>query len=61
MPLGLAIAWVLCAFVNPAAFGWSIDLRVDAASLLVPFALAIGGAVLAGALPTFRSAFRGSA
>ena len=60
-PLGLAIAWVLCAFVNPAAFGWSIDLRVDAASLLVPFALAIGGAVLAGALPTFRSAFRGSA
>ena len=61
MPLGLAIAWVLCAFVNPAAFGWSIDLRVDAASLLVPFVLAIGGAVLAGALPTFRSAFRGSA
>ena len=61
VPLGLAIAWVLCAFVNPAAFGWSIDLRVDAASLLVPFALAIGGAVLAGALPTFRSAFRGSA
>ena len=61
VPLGLAIAWVLCAFVNPAAFGWSIDLRVDAVSLLVPFALAIGGAVLAGALPTFRSAFRGSA
>ena len=61
VPLGLAIAWVLCAFVNPAAFGWSIDLRVDAASLLVPFALAIGGAVLAGALPTFRLAFRGSA
>ncbi len=61
VPLGLAIAWVLCAFVNPAAFGWSIDLRVDAASLLVPFTLAIGGAVLAGALPTFRSAFRGSA
>ena len=61
VPLGLAIAWVLCAFVNPAAFGWSIDLRVDAASLLVPFALAIGGALLAGALPTFRSAFRGSA
>ena len=61
VPLGLAIAWVLCAFVNPSAFGWSIDLRVDAASLLVPFVLAIGGAVLAGALPTFRSAFRGSA
>ena len=61
VPLGLAIAWVLCAFVNPAAFGWSVDLRVDAASLLVPFALAIGGALLAGALPTFRSAFRGSA
>ena len=61
VPLGLAIAWVLCAFVNPAAFGWSIDLRIDAASVLLPVALAIGAALLAGALPTYRAAFRGSA
>lgn len=61
VPLGLAIAWVLCTFVNPAAFGWSIDLRVDAASVLLPVALAIGAAMLAGALPTYRAAFRGSA
>ena len=61
VPLGLAIAWVLCTFVNPAAFGWSIDLRIDAASVLLPVALAIGAALLAGALPTYRAAFRGSA
>ena len=61
VPLGLAIAWVLCAFVNPAAFGWSIDLRIDAASVLLPVALAIGAALLAGALPTYRAAFRGNA
>ena len=61
VPLGLAIAWVLCAFVNPSAFGWSIAMRVDAASVLVPVALACAAAVLAGAIPTYRAAFRGSA
>ena len=61
VPLGLTIAWVLCAFVNPSAFGWSIAMRVDAASVLVPVALACAAAVLAGAIPTYRAAFRGSA
>lgn len=61
VPLGLTIAWVLCAFVNPSAFGWSIAMRVDAASVLVPVALTCAAAVLAGAIPTYRAAFRGSA
>lgn len=61
VPLGLTIAWVLCAFVNPSAFGWSIAMRVDAASVVVPVALACAAAVLAGAIPTYRAAFRGNA
>src|SRR5690606_15465090 len=27
LPLGAAMAWVLCAVINPRAFGWTIDLQ----------------------------------
>lgn len=59
LPLGLAIAWVLCDFVNPAAFGWSIGLRVDFASIAGPLLLGTLAACAAGALPAYRVAFRG--
>ena len=59
VPLGLAIAWVLCDFVNPAAFGWSIDLHVDFASIAGPLLLGLVAALAAGALPAYRVAFRG--
>ena len=59
VPLGLAIAWVLCDFVNPAAFGWSIDLHVDFASIAGPLFLGLVAALAAGALPAYRVAFRG--
>ena len=59
VPLGLAIAWVLCDFVNPAAFGWSITLHVDFASITGPLLLGALAACAAGALPAYRVAFRG--
>lgn len=60
-PLGLAIAWVLCTFVNPLAFGWTINLRPAASAFFLPLLLCLAGALLAGLLPSYRSAFRGSA
>ena len=61
LPLGLAIAWVLCDFVNPAAFGWSIGLHVDFASIAWPLLLGALAACAAGALPAYRVAFKGIA
>ena len=61
LPLGLAIAWVLCDFVNPAAFGWSIGLHVDFASMAEPVLLGAVAACAAGALPAYRVAFKGIA
>ena len=61
LPLGLAIAWVLCDVVNPAAFGWSIGLHVDFASIAGPLLLGALAACAAGALPAYRMAFKGIA
>ena len=55
IPLGLGIAWVLCAEVNPRAFGWSISWRVEARNLVPPVALGIAAALLAGLGPTRRA------
>lgn len=59
VPLGFVVAWVLCDFVNPAAFGWTIDLRVVPSSVVVPVLVGLGGAVAAGAVPAYRASFRG--
>ena len=58
VPLGVAIAWLLCARVNPQAFGWSVHLHWDAAALAAPVLLCVAAAVLAGAAPSYRAAFR---
>lgn len=60
LPLGLVIAWVLCDFVNPASFGWSINLRLDAAAIAGPLLLGAAAAAAAGALPPSRAVFRGT-
>ena len=57
LPLGVFIAWVLCAFVNPQAFGWSIGLTLDAWSIAGPLLLGVGAAVAAGAIPAYKSSF----
>lgn len=54
VPLGLAIAYVLCAEVNPRAFGWSISFGVDVPAVLMPTLLGIGAALLAGVVPIWR-------
>ena len=56
VPLGLAIAWVLCTEVNPRAFGWSIPWAPTAANVLPPVGLGIGAALLAGLAPTRAAA-----
>ena len=61
LPLGLFIAWVLCAFVNPHAFGWTIDLQPSARAIGLPLSFGIVAALLAGALPAYRSSFRAGA
>ncbi|MYE23877.1 MAG: FtsX-like permease family protein [Gammaproteobacteria bacterium] len=61
IPLGYATAWVLCAFVSPAAFGWTIDLYPDLGATLAPLAWGMLAALAAGALPSWRSAFRSPA
>ena len=56
IPLGLAIAWVLCVEVNPAAFGWSIPWTPTLGSIMSPVALGIAAALLAGLAPTRTAA-----
>ena len=57
VPLGFAIAWLLCNVIQPLAFGWSINLRVDLAAVVVPLLLGIVGAAAAGVVPAYRSSF----
>lgn len=57
VPLGFAIAWLLCNVVQPLAFGWSIELRADLAAIAVPVVLGIVGATAAGVVPAYRSSF----
>ena len=57
VPLGLFIAWVLCAFVNPQAFGWTIGLAPSARAIGLPLLFGLVAALLAGAIPAYRSSF----
>jgi len=57
VPLGFAIAWLLCSVIQPLAFGWSINLRADLAAVAVPLLLGIAGATAAGIVPAYRSSF----
>ena len=61
LPLGLFIAWVLCAFVNPQAFGWTIDLQPSLRAIGLPLLFGLVAALLAGAIPAYRSSFRAGA
>ena len=58
LPLSLFMAWVLCAHVNPLAFGWSIALHVDWPATGYPLLLCVAAAIAAGALPSCRSSYR---
>ena len=51
MPLGAAMAWVLCAVVNPRAFGWTIELALAGRAWFEPVLLGMGATLLAALLP----------
>lgn len=54
LPLGFAMAWTLCAVINPRSFGWTVDLNLPVSAWLPPLLLGVVAALLAGALPAPR-------
>ena len=53
LPLGFAIAWILCELVNPRAFQWTIDLHVAPTAITLPLLLGLSAAVLTSVIPWF--------
>ena len=56
LPLGLALAWVLTAVINPLAFGWRLPLVLFPGKWLTLLILALATACLAAAWPAWRLA-----
>jgi len=56
LPLGLALAWVLLAVVNVAAFGWQLPMYIFPRDYAVLGMFALGAAVLAAAWPARKLA-----
>jgi putative ABC transport system permease protein len=54
LPVGLALAWVLLAVVNVAAFGWRLPLQVFPGDWLRLVAAALVAAFIAAAIPALR-------
>ena len=56
VPLGLALAWVLLAVINVAAFGWRLPMRVFPGDLLQLGGIAVLAAGVASLIPVLRLA-----
>ncbi|MEM9579511.1 MAG: ABC transporter permease [Pseudomonadota bacterium] len=56
LPLGLALAWVLLAIVNVAAFGWRLPMFLFPLSYLWLGLAALGAALIAAGWPAIRLA-----
>jgi putative ABC transport system permease protein len=56
LPAGVLTALMLIDVVNRRAFGWRIDLHVHARAFAAALAVALTAALLAGALPAWKSA-----
>ena len=54
IPIGLTLASLLVFVINRRAFGWTLDLVLDPATLVEAVALALGAALLAGIYPAWR-------
>ncbi|MEZ5558849.1 MAG: FtsX-like permease family protein [Pseudomonadales bacterium] len=54
LPLGIAMAWMLCHVINPRAFGWTLNLSITPGALLPPLLGGLAAAVMAGVLPAPR-------
>ena len=55
LPFGVFMAWVLCAIVQPLAFGWRIALQLDWGVVGWPLLLCVAVAAAAGAVPSYRA------
>lgn len=55
MLLAMGIAWLLCEYGNPRAFGWSIDMQVQIEPFVVPGIVGLLGAVIASIEPMRRT------
>jgi putative ABC transport system permease protein len=56
LPLGLALAWVLLAVVNVAAFGWRLPMQVFPGDLVQLGGIALLAAGVASLIPVLRLA-----
>lgn len=54
IPLGIALSVLLIDVINRRAFGWSLDLELDAKAMLASFVLALAAALMAGLYPAWR-------
>ena len=51
IPLGLAVGWILCTWLNPAGFGWSVPFGIHTRAIVVPVAFGFVAALVAAAAP----------
>jgi putative ABC transport system permease protein len=54
LPTGFGLALILIYIINRRAFGWTLQLHVEAAPFIEAFAVAVLAALAAGILPTWR-------
>ena len=54
LPLGVAFGWILCAVVNPRAFGWTVELQFSWTALAQPALWGLAAAACAGLLSLGR-------
>lgn len=54
LPLGVAFGWILCAVVNPRAFGWTVELQFSWSALAQPALWGLAAAACAGLLSMGR-------
>ena len=50
LPLGICFGWILCAVINPRAFGWTVDLQLSAGGLFWPVFWGLTAAAMAGVI-----------
>ena len=50
IPLGFVLGWILCAVVNPRAFGWVVQLSPSASAIMGPVFWGVLAAIIAGTL-----------
>jgi putative ABC transport system permease protein len=51
LPLGVMMGAILCSVINPRAFGWSLQLQLTPAAVMVPVLLGFAVIVITSLLP----------